>query len=92
MGGGDYCETIVSNYLHATGPQAKELALLHNYPEIRQIYRKFNVGTPSSAPVERFFSRCGKVFRKDRARLTDANFEAHSMLYTNKKMLDKIQL
>ena len=80
----DYCETLVQSYLQAAGPNQKELSLLQNYPEIRTIYRKFNIGTPSSAPVERFFSQCGRVFRNDRSRLTDRNFEAHALLHANK--------
>ena len=57
---------------------------MQNYPEIRTIYQKYNIGTPSSAPVERFFSKCGRVFRNDRSRLTDRNFEAHALLHANK--------
>ena len=90
----DYCETLVQSYLQAAGPNQKELSLLQNYPEIRTIYQKFNVGTPSSAPVERFFSKCGRVFRNDRSRLTDRNFEAHALLHANKakvtELIDKL--
>ena len=90
----DYCETLVQSYLQAAGPNQKELSLLQNYPEIRTIYQKFNVGTPSSAPVERFFSKCGRVFRNDRSRLTDRNFEAHALLHANKakvtELIDKV--
>ena len=87
----DYCEKQVKNYLAVTGPSRKKLSQLHNFPEIKQVYKKYNVGTPSSAPVERFFSTCGKVFRNDRTRLTNEHFESHAMLKSNKDKLDKLQ-
>ena len=63
---------------------------MQNYPEIRTIYQKFNIGTPSSAPVERFFSQSGRVFRNDRSRLTDRNFEAHALLHANKAKVTEL--
>ena len=87
----DYCEKQVKNYLAVTGPNRKKLSQLHNFPEIKKVYKKYNVGTPSSAAVERFFSTCGKVYRNERTRLTNANFESHAMLKSNKDKLDKLQ-
>ena len=79
-------ESQVTRYLAS---ESKDLSLLKQFPEIEKLYRKLNVGTPSSEPVERFFSNCSTTFGKKRRRLTDPNFEAHVCLYSNKKRARK---
>ena len=65
---------------------SKELKMLKDFPEIEKLYRKTNVGTPSSAPIERAFSAGSNVLTHKRKRLTDENFEMHLLLtYSNKK-------
>ena len=47
----------------------------HRLPGLALLARRFLNVTASSAPVERLFSTAGKIFRPDRARLTDRQFE-----------------
>ena len=45
------------------------------YPTLAALARKYLCVPASSAPVERLFSMAGKVFTKERSRLTDSHFE-----------------
>ena len=47
----------------------------HRLPGLALLARRFLNVTASSAPVERLFSTAGKMFRPDRARLTDRQFK-----------------
>ena len=53
------------------------------YPTLVQLAVKFLTVMASSASVERTFSIAGKVFRPDRCRLTDRNFETTMMIKCN---------
>ena len=59
--------------------------MLKNFPPIEKLYRRMNVGTPSSAPIERFFSTCSHVYGKRRYKLSDPAFEKQAILYANSK-------
>lgn len=44
------------------------------YPTLSNMAKKYLIIVSSSAPVERVFSHCGKVFRPDRCQLSDSLF------------------
>ena len=79
------CDEDVAKYL--LSPR-KDLMLLKAFPAIEKLYRKTNVGTPSSAPVERAFSAASNVLTVKRKRICDEHFETHLLLNSNKKFLD----
>ena len=51
--------------------------------------RKYNVGLPASAAVERLFSQSGLIFTDKRNGLTDQHFEMSVFLKVNKHVFDK---
>ena len=53
------------------------------YPTLIKLAAKFLIVMASSASVERNLSIAGKVFRPDRCRLTDKNFEMVMMIKCN---------
>ncbi|XP_067933393.1 zinc finger BED domain-containing protein 4-like [Watersipora subatra] len=57
------------------------------YPNLRHLAELHMPVLASSAPVERLFSQAGQIFRADRSKLTDANFERLMFLRSNKHLL-----
>jgi len=55
-----------------------------NYPRFHTLFLKYNTGLPSSASVERLFSRSGLSLNNLRCRLSDVSLETEIMLSTNK--------
>jgi hypothetical protein len=53
----------------------RALSVLNKYPLVRSMFRKFNVGLPSSAAVERLFSVGGMICTAKRNRLSPQLFE-----------------
>lgn len=53
----------------------RALSMLDRYPLVRNMFRKFNVGLPSSAAVERLFSVGGMICTAKRNRLSPQLFE-----------------
>ena len=54
---------------------AKTLECLSRYPKIKQLFLKYNVTIPSSAPVERLFSVGSLVQSSRRNIITDVIFK-----------------
>lgn len=63
----------------------RTLASLEKYPFVRSMFRKFNVGLPSSAAVERLFSYGGMICSAKRNRLTPQLFEKLLLQRVNNK-------
>lgn len=53
------------------------------YPHIAKVAKRYLAVPASSASVERAFSIAGKIFRPDRCRMTDANFETLMFIKCN---------
>ena len=64
-------ETEVMSYLSS----APVMESLHMFPRIKKIALRYNTPTPSSAPVERFFSLENLVLTPKRNRLGDGRFQ-----------------
>ncbi len=59
------------------------LKSLKKWPKIEKVFRKYNTPLPSSASVERLFSRGSLVFQTKRHKLLDSNFEIHVFMKSN---------
>uniref|UniRef100_H3A7R3 HAT C-terminal dimerisation domain-containing protein n=1 Tax=Latimeria chalumnae TaxID=7897 RepID=H3A7R3_LATCH len=60
------------------------LACMSKYPNVREVFLKYNATIPSSAPVERLFSLGARVFASRRNRLSDERVEELILLRYNK--------
>ena len=69
---------------------AKSLDCLSKYPKIRQLFLRYNVTIPSSAPVERLFSLGSLVLSSRHNRLTDGKFERLLLMRYNKHFVKLI--
>ena len=71
---------VMSSYLRGT---KQDLLSLKEIPPMEEIFRRYNVLLPSSAPVERLFSQAGIILRPHRRRLGDKRFENLLLLKMN---------
>lgn len=71
----DTSATAQSRVVDYFKPAAREMDSLNGFPLIKNISLKYDAATPSSAPVERLFSRGKLVFTPKRNRLSDQKFE-----------------
>lgn len=78
----------ILNYL---SDSRKTLDILHQMPEIKRVFIKYNTTLSSSAPVERLFSQALIIFTPRRNRLCAMNFE-RALLYKHNKELKTSEL
>lgn len=62
-------------------------SILNEYPNVREVYFKFNTTISSSAPVERVFSQSLMIFTPRRNRLSSLHFEQALLMKHNRKLL-----
>lgn len=67
--------------------ERKSYSILNEYPNIREIYFKFNATLSSSAPVERVFSQSLMIFTPRRNRISAKHFEQTLILKHNRKLM-----
>jgi len=79
----DNAESEAAEYFRS----AKSLDCLGKYPKVKQLFLRYNVTIPSSAPVERLFSLGSLVLSSRRNRLTDGKFEKILLMRYNKHFL-----
>ena len=60
--------------------------MLDKYPQIKDLFIKFNTTIPTSAPVERLFSQAALVLTVRRNRLHDRLLEILVLLKIHKKL------
>jgi len=68
-------------------PCSNSLDSLNGFPSIKLLFRKLNATLPSSAPVERLFSKASLISSPRRNRLNDQKNEELLLLKANSKWL-----
>ena len=66
-------------------PCANDLSVLNKYITVKRLFRRLNVAVPSSAPVERLFSKGALITTPRRNRLGDEHFQKLLLLNANKQ-------
>ena len=69
--------------LHFFAEESQELDILNKYPEIKQVFIKYNTPLPSSAAVERLFSYATMINLPKSHKLSDNMFEKRVVLKCN---------
>ncbi len=65
-------------------PCSDTLSTLNSHPRMKTLFRLLNASVPSSAPVERLFSKGSLISVPRRNRLSDKHFEQLLLLQANK--------
>ncbi|KAL1488179.1 hypothetical protein ABEB36_015137 [Hypothenemus hampei] len=65
-------EYVISTFF---AEESQDLEILNRYPEIENIFLKYNTPLPSSAPVERLFSYATMINSPKANKLSDQLFE-----------------
>lgn len=73
-------ELIVTHFF---AEESRELQILNNHRDIKEVFLKFNTPLPSSAPVERMFSYATMVNCPKANRLSDEMFEKRVIIKVN---------
>lgn len=71
-------------YCYAKGDDGSG-QVIRRFPRLSELVLKYNTALPSSAAVERLFSKAGCSFTQLRNRLGDASLEIEILLRVNKK-------
>lgn len=74
-------ELEVSRYI---GDHRKDKSILIEYPNVKNVFLKFNTTLPASAAIERVFSQSSLIFTPRRNRIPPENFERTLLLKHNK--------
>lgn len=77
-------EIKVLSFLEET---SDNIDILHTNPEVKNVFKRFNTTLPSSAPVERLFSKAIQIFTPRRNRLSDDMFQNLLFLRENNSLL-----
>lgn len=77
-------EEEIKRYLNDS---RKEHSMLHDYPNIKNIFYRHNTSLCASAAVERVFSQSNMIFTPRRNRLSAKKFEQILLYKTNRKQL-----
>lgn len=64
-----------------------DVSILNSYPEVRKMFVKYNAALPSSAVVERLFSKALIVYTPRRNQLLSQTFERILFVKHNKDIL-----
>lgn len=78
-------ESEVTRYLF---DDRTECAMLNDYPNVREVFSKYNTTISSSGPVERLFSQSGLIYTPRRNRLSAKRFEQALLLKHNREIID----
>jgi hypothetical protein len=70
-------------FLDAKG---KSLQVLNSFATVKSVFLKYNTTLPSSAPVERLFSKASLIFTPRRNRLSSKIFEKALFVSANKPL------
>jgi len=66
-------------------PCVNDLSLLNKYIAVKRLFRRLNAAVPSSAPVERLFSKAALITTSRGNRLGDEHFRKLLALNANKQ-------
>lgn len=75
---------IELEFLQYAEDKRTNISMLDDYPNIKQLFTRYNTCLPSSASVERLFSFATMVNEPRRHALTDENFEKLVILKANR--------
>lgn len=70
----------------------KDNIILNEYPNIKEVYFKYNTTLSSSAPVERIFRQSEMMYTPRRNRINANHFEQALLLKHNKESLNENQI
>jgi len=68
------------------------ISVLDKYPTVKSLFRSINATVPSSAPVERLFSKGALIAVPRRNRISDKRFEQLLLLKANEQFLSTVSL
>ena len=82
----DEMKTTRVEVLRYLSDSRQDVSVLRHYPMVELVFRKFNCIPPTSAPVERLFSKGGVILCPRRSSLADHRFESLVLLKANRSL------